>query len=113
MFNKEKTSEHYQKLTKQFPEVFTALEELGSTIRKQGPLERKTTELIQLAASAAIQSEGAVHSHTRRALQAGAKREEIYHTVLLLISTIGFPKVAAGISWIQDIFKDNSFDVQI
>jgi len=33
-----------------------------------------------------------VHSHVRRALAAGVKPEEIYHTLLLLVSTIGFPQ---------------------
>ncbi|OQY11676.1 MAG: hypothetical protein B6I30_06380 [Desulfobacteraceae bacterium 4572_187] len=59
--------------------------------------------LIQLAAAAAIQSEGSVHSHTRRALQAGVTKKEIYHALILLISILGFPRVSAAISWSQDI----------
>jgi 4-carboxymuconolactone decarboxylase len=59
--------------------------------------------LIQLAAAAAIRSEGSVHSHTRRAIEAGAKPEEIYHTVILLTATIGFPTVAAALSWVDDV----------
>ena len=37
------------------------------------------------------------------ALDAGASKEEIYHTLMLLTSTIGFPNVMAGISWADDI----------
>lgn len=96
-------SKHYNKLTDLFPETLSALENLGATIRKAGPIDIKTTELIQLAAAASVQSEGSVHSHSRRAMEAGATREEIFHTLLLLISTIGFPKVAAALSWAQDI----------
>ncbi|HHD63716.1 MAG TPA: carboxymuconolactone decarboxylase family protein, partial [Desulfobulbaceae bacterium] len=51
------------------------------------------------------QSTGAVHSHARRALAAGATREEIQHTLLLLISTIGFPKVAAALAWVEEPIK--------
>ena len=58
-----------------------------------------------LAAAASLQSEGAVHSHTRRALEAGAAQEEIYHALVLLVSTIGFPKVAAAISWADDVTR--------
>jgi AhpD family alkylhydroperoxidase len=96
---------HYQKLSKRFPEVISAVEGLGSAIRAAGPIEGKTVELIQLAGAAAMQSEGSVHSHTRRALQAGAAPEEIYHTLILLISTIGFPRTSAALNWAQDIIS--------
>lgn len=99
-------SKHYQKLTQMFPEVLTAVENLGSTVRDAGPIDKKTSELIQLAVAAASQSTGSVHSHTRRAIQAGATNEEIYHALLLLVSTIGFPKVAAAISWVDTILED-------
>ena len=96
-------SKHYQKLSQKFPEVLAAVENLGTTVRDAGPIDKKTSELIQLAVAASSQSTGAVHSHTRRALQAGATEEEIYHALLLLVSTIGFPKVAAALAWISDI----------
>jgi 4-carboxymuconolactone decarboxylase len=96
---------HYQELLKLFPEVLSAVENLGSAIRQAGPIPEKTAELIQLAGAAAAQLEGSVHSHTRRAVKAGATREEIYQTLLLLISTVGFPKVSAAIMWAQDILN--------
>jgi 4-carboxymuconolactone decarboxylase len=96
-------SKHYRKLTKKFPKVLDAVENLGTTIREAGPIDKKTSELIQLAVAAASQSTGSVHSHARRALNAGATMEEIQHTLLLLISTIGFPKVAAALSWIDEL----------
>ena len=105
MSNQKIPSKHYQDLSKLFPEVMSALENLGTTIRGAGPIEGKITHLFQLAAAAALQSEGSVHSHARRAIQAGATPEEIYHVLLLLISTIGFPRVAAAVSWVQDIFS--------
>jgi 4-carboxymuconolactone decarboxylase len=83
-------------------EYVDALEQLGKTVRSAGPLDEKTAQLIQLAAAAAIRSEGAVHSHARRAVQAGASVEEVYHAVILLTSTIGFPNVSAAMSWIGD-----------
>ena len=94
---------HFQKLTELFPDVLSAHEKLGTAIRAAGPIQPKDIELIQIAAAAAIGSKGSVHSHTRRALQEGASKEEIYHALLLLISTIGFPRVAAALSWAQDI----------
>jgi 4-carboxymuconolactone decarboxylase len=81
----------------------SALEQLGEVMRQEGPLDEKTAHLIQLAAAAAIRSEGAVHSHVRRALKAGAKPQEIYHALILLTSTIGFPNISAAMSWAYDI----------
>ena len=103
MSDKKVPSKHYQKLTKMFPDVLSAVENLGSTIRDAGPIDKKTSELIQLAVAAASQSTGSVHSHTRRALQAGASEEEIYHTLLLIVSTVGFPKAAAALAWVSEI----------
>jgi len=99
-------AKHYLELTASFPEVLAAVENLGETIRSAGPVDHKTSELIQLAAAAATQSTGSVRSHARKALQAGAGKEEIEHSLLLLISTIGFPQVAAALSWVKDILDD-------
>ena len=98
-----KKPKHYKRLTELFPDVLSAHETLGKAVKKAGPVDPKTIELIQLAAAASVGSQGSVHSHTRRALQEGATQQEIYHALVLLISTIGFPKVAAAISWAQDI----------
>ncbi|HIP82006.1 MAG TPA: carboxymuconolactone decarboxylase family protein, partial [Desulfocapsa sulfexigens] len=76
------------------------------TIRKAGPLDNKTSELIQLGVAAATGSVGAVNSHTKRALQAGASEEELQHALILLISTIGFPKVAAALAWVGDVLDN-------
>jgi AhpD family alkylhydroperoxidase len=83
-----------------------ALEQLGEAVRQEGPLDDKTAHLVQLAGAAASRSEGAVHSHTRRALKAGATREEIYHAVILLTSTIGFPPTSAALSWVYDVLGE-------
>ncbi|HWN37859.1 MAG TPA: carboxymuconolactone decarboxylase family protein, partial [Gammaproteobacteria bacterium] len=37
-----------------------------------------------------------------RAQKAGATPDEINHAILLLTSTIGFPAVAAALSWVDD-----------
>lgn len=95
--------DQYVGIRKRFKKFFGALNTLGKAAKASGPLDEKTAQLIQLAGAAALRSEGAVHSHARRALEAGAKPEELYHTLLLLTSTIGFPTVSAAISWIDDV----------
>jgi len=97
----------YDEISNLYPEVIAAQEKLGITIRELGSLDEKTSHLIQLAAAATAKSEGAVHSHTKRAMKAGAVKEEIYQTLLLLISTIGFPQAMAAISWCRDILEED------
>lgn len=98
-----KKPKHFNSLKNRYPAYFDALEQLGETIQDAGPLDARTSHLIQLAAAAANRSEGAVHSHARRAVEAGATSEEIYHALLCLTSTIGFPAVSAAISWVDDL----------
>ncbi|MBI3592830.1 MAG: carboxymuconolactone decarboxylase family protein [Nitrospirae bacterium] len=100
-----KLPEQYLGIKKKFKGYFKAVDNLGKAAKAAGPINAKTAHLIQLAAAAAIRSEGSVHSHTRRALEAGAKPEEIYHAIILLSSTIGFPTVSAALSWADDIIK--------
>ncbi len=93
----------YAHLKEKHPAFVKALEHLGEAVRQEGPIPEKTAHLIQLAAAAASRSEGSVHSHTRRALQAGASPDEIYHALIMLTSTIGFPTVSAALSWAYDV----------
>lgn len=103
--SKTKLPKMYSSISKRYKELAGAVENLGKTARMLGPVDEKTSHLIQLSAAAAIRSEGSVHSHVRRAIEAGAKKEEIYHTLVLLTSTIGFPAVSAAISWTDDVIK--------
>jgi len=95
----------YTSIKKRYSGLLEAVENLGKTTRDLGPVDEKTSHLVQLAAAAAIRSEGSVHSHVRRAIEAGAKKDEVYHTLILLTSTIGFPAVSAAMSWADDVIK--------
>ena len=97
------TPKFYQKMQQDYQEVMQAVAQLGKATREAGPLAEKQAQLIQLAAAAALKSEGSVHSHARRALEAGASPEEIRHALILLISTMGYPNVAAALSWVEDV----------
>lgn len=93
----------YTMLQKRYKGVIKAVDNLGKATKAAGPVNKKTAELIQLAAAAAVRSEGSVHSHVRRAFAAGAKPDEIRHALVLLTSTIGFPTVSAALSWAEDV----------
>lgn len=95
----------FEKLHKDYPKVATAYEELGKAVHSSGPLDEKTRALIKLAISTGAGLEGAVHSHTRKAVELGISKEEISQTVLLALPTIGLPSTMAAMSWVDDILE--------
>lgn len=98
-----KLPSQFLRIKKRHRKFFNAVEALGKTVKKEGPIKEKNAQLIQLAAATAIKSEGAVHSHAKRAIAAGATRKEVYHAIIILTNTIGFPTVSAALSWVNDV----------
>jgi 4-carboxymuconolactone decarboxylase len=94
-----------QKIAEWHPEVYEAYEKLGEACGTVGPLDGKTRHLIKIATAIALRSEGATHSHVRRALRDGVSPEEIRHASLLVAPTAGFPQAVAGRTWIEDILR--------
>ena len=97
----------FKSLLNKYPAIWDAHEQLAKACAEAGPLDRKTRELIKLGMAAGIGSESAVISHTHRALQAGAREDEIRQCVLSGITTIGFPKSMAAYSWAEKALKDH------
>ena len=102
---KPKPSDLYLKLKERHGNLIEAVEALGTAARSSGPLDDKMAHLIQLGAAAAIHSKGSVCSHAARALASGATPAEIRHAIIVLTSTIGFPTVAAALSWVDDLIE--------
>lgn len=96
----------YIKFKEEYPEISQAYEKMGDAVHTSGPLDDKTRALIKLALSTGAGLEGAVHSHTRKALEKGLTNEEIRQTILLALPTIGLPKMMAALSWVEDILTD-------
>lgn len=74
---------------KHHPEVWEAFQKFGEACSEAGPIDAKTKHLIKIAAAIAIRSEGATHSHVRRALDEGAAPDEIRHVSLLAAPSRG------------------------
>jgi AhpD family alkylhydroperoxidase len=72
-------------------------------IYKPSTLDRKTKELISIAASLAAHCEGCLQGHIKKALKLGATREEIGETIGIAIGVSGAAvvdmtdKAAAGL----------------
>ena len=105
MAKRENVPKFLAQLQNQHKKLFAAVEGLGKAVRQEGPIDEKTGHLIQLAAAATLRSEGAVHSHARRALEVGATPQEIRHAIILVTSTIGLPNVVAALSWVDDVIS--------
>ena len=94
---------HYKMFQEKYTDVANAYESMGDAVHNSGPLDNKTRALIKLSISTGARFEGAVHSHTRKALKAGCTPEEIRHAVMLSLPTIGLPSMMAALSWVNDI----------
>jgi len=95
--------EVYKGFKKHFPEISKTYEKVAVSCNEGGPLDEKTRELVKLGIAIGLSSEGAVKSHTRRALAAKSTVEEIRHAVLLSLTTAGFPAMIAALKWIDEV----------
>jgi alkylhydroperoxidase/carboxymuconolactone decarboxylase family protein YurZ len=98
---------HFQAFKTNFPDVHQSFETLAKACRDQGPLESKTQDLIKLGIAVGQNSKGGVMSNTRKALAAGATRDEIHHAILLSLTTVGFPAMIAALGWVDDVLEKN------
>ena len=93
-------------VAEEYPEVWEAYAGLGEACSEAGPVDDETKRLIKLALAAGSESEGAVHSHVRRALEEGVDPETLRHVAVLAIPTLGFPKAIATLTWIDDLVDE-------
>ncbi len=97
-------------VAEEFPDVWEAYSALGQACAEAGPLDERDRRLVKLALAVAVGSEGATHSHARRALDEDLDPEELRHVALLAIGVIGFPRAVAGLTWIDDVLDDDDDD---
>jgi alkylhydroperoxidase/carboxymuconolactone decarboxylase family protein YurZ len=65
------------KFESKYPEIWKAFAALGEACHEIGPLDEKTRRLVKLGIAIATRHEGAVHSATRNALNAGISPEDV------------------------------------
>jgi alkylhydroperoxidase/carboxymuconolactone decarboxylase family protein YurZ len=88
-----------------FPDVATALDQLGGATEAAGSLDLRTQRLVKLGIAIGALAEGAVRSNVRKALDEGASREDVEHTVALAITTVGFPATVAALGWVNEVLE--------
>lgn len=93
-----------------YPEVWDAYTSLGRACAEAGSLDQRDRRLVKLAMAVAAGSEGATHSHTRRALEEGFDPDDLRHVAMLAVTTLGFPRAVAALSWIEDVLEEDDED---
>jgi 4-carboxymuconolactone decarboxylase len=92
-------------MAREHPEVWEAFQHLGEKASRAGPLDTRTRRLIHLALAIAASSEGATHSHARRARSEGISAEELEHVAILAITTVGWSQAIKGLTWVRDVTR--------
>lgn len=100
-----KVPERFTRFLKEHPEVGAAYQHLGKAIASSGPLEKRDQHLVKLGIAIAAGLEGGTHSATRKALDAGCTPDELRHVAMLSLTTIGFPSMMKGLSWVDDVIE--------
>ena len=95
-----------QRLVDRHPEVWEGYGKLGAAVAEAGPIDARTRRLVKLALAIGARSEGAAHSHARRAQAEGISVEELRHVALLAIPALGLPSAVAALTWIDDVVGD-------
>lgn len=90
-------------LAEQLPDIWSAYSALGKATAEAGPLTERERRLVKLALAIGAGSEGAVHSHTRRAKSEGIEDEAMQQVALLAIGPLGLPRAVAARTWIEDV----------
>lgn len=91
------------KLADEHPDVWKAYAALGKATADCGTLTPRERRLVKLALSIGAGSEGAVHSHTRRARSEGIELAAVIQVAMLAIGPLGLPRAVAAKTWIEDI----------
>ncbi|HEX6603518.1 MAG TPA: carboxymuconolactone decarboxylase family protein [Sphingomicrobium sp.] len=87
------------------PELWRAFQALGAATGAAGPLSEREQRLVNLALAIGGDSEGATHSHARRAVAEGMSGEELDHVAFLAITTLGWPQAIRGLTWVRDVTR--------
>ncbi len=91
------------KLAQEYPAVWEAYAALGRATAETGPLTERERRRVKLALAVGAGSEGAVHSHTRRARSEGIEDQALRQVALLAIGPLGLPRAMAARTWIDDL----------
>lgn len=95
--------EIYERFTDEYRGIEEAYQNLGAAVHEAGPLDDRSRCLVKLGIAIGAESEGAIRSHVRKAFDSGISRQEIEHSILLSLTTVGFPRMIAALQWSREV----------
>jgi 4-carboxymuconolactone decarboxylase len=102
---RDKLPQHLVRFRKAHPSIYDAFEELGRRVHEEGSLSERERRLVKIGIAMAAGTEGGVHSAVRHAIAGGCTREDVEHAIRLGITTLGWPRTMAALSWIDDVYE--------
>jgi len=97
----------YKRMKTQQPGIMEAYEKLGEACSGAGPLTERERALVKIGLSTGARLEGGLHSHVRKALEAGVEPAAIRQAVYLSLPTLGLPTMMAAVTWIEDVLSSD------
>lgn len=91
------------KIAQEHPELWEAYQRFGELVGSAGPLKARERRLVHLAYALGSNSQGAAHSHARRALAEGVSAADLEHVAILAATTLGWPQAVRALTIIQDV----------
>jgi AhpD family alkylhydroperoxidase len=95
----------YVQFQEKYTDIWQAYDQLGAAVHAAGPIDEKTRGLVKLALALGSGREGAVHAHVRKLVEMGVSTDEIRQVALLAVTTLGFPAMMTGLTWINDVLE--------
>ena len=95
----------YRKMKTSQRAIMHAYEKLGEACAAAGPLTERERALVKIGLSTGARLEGGLHSHVRKALEAGLEPEAIRQAIYLALPTLGLPTMMAAATWVEDVLS--------
>jgi len=104
MKKRSRPSKRFTAFAKAYPEIAASYEGLRVEVNAAGPLANRDRALVKFAVSVGMRQKAGAYAHIRKAIDAGLKRDQLEHTVLLALPTIGLPSALSALDWIAEVF---------
>ena len=88
-----------------YPKVWSAHETLGLECKQAGPLNEKQIQLIKIAVTGTLALETAFKTHVKKAVEAGASKDEIEHAIIQLLPILGMGRTMMAMKWYQESLR--------
>jgi 4-carboxymuconolactone decarboxylase len=99
------TPKTFRTFVARYPALGATHDAIADAVAGLGALDARTTALVKIGICVGAGLESALRSHVRRAVEAGATKEQVEQAILLGMNTVGFPRTVAAWSFAQKQFE--------